>query len=271
MKSNWLYEQGALWTVTVLMALMVLVFELAYRAGRRWHSDTHDAGREVFVAVKVSLLGLLALLLAFTFGMAADRYAERQRLVMDEANMLHRVLLYSSVLPEQARARFQKSLGQLVDARLAFFDARQNLGLVEQAIARTEELHGQMWEIVKNEALLNPWGRGVEDLMRSLNDEWSLHRQRAHAFENRVPDGVVLLLFGGALIALAAVGFAAGIANHRGTTGKWLLVVLLGGTILIVLDLDRPRRGIFRISQEPMVHLKALLERGSGATLSEPH
>ena len=149
MRSNWLYSWDALWIVALLMA---------------------------------------AMLLAFTFGMAADRFAERQRLVTDEANMLHRVLLHSSLLPEPARAQFQKSLRQLVDARLAFFDARQNL---------------------------------------------------------------------------VAVGFAGGIANHRGTIGKWLLAVLLGATIFIVLDLDRPRGGVFQISQEPIVHFKELLNRSA--------
>ena len=36
---------------------------------------------------------------------------------------------------------------------------------------------------------------------------------------------------------------------------------LLGGTIFIVLDLDRPRHGMFQISQEPIVHLKEVLTR----------
>jgi hypothetical protein len=43
------------------------------------------------------------------------------------------------------------------------------------------------------------------------------------------------------------------------------LAALLAGTILVVLDLDRPRRGIFKISQEPMLHLKQLFERDAGA------
>lgn len=262
MKSNWLYDWDALWIALFLMAAMLLVAELGYWVGRRWHSDTHDAGREVFVAMKVSMLGLLALLLAFAFGMAADRFGERQRLVTDEADMLHRVLLYGSLLPEPTRAQFQKSLREMVDARLAFFAARQNLVAVEEAIVRTEKLHGELWGMVKNEALRDPHMRGMEGMMRALNDEWSLHRQRVHAFENRVPEGVTLLLFAGAIIALAAVGFAGGIANHRGTTGKWLLVVLLATTIFVVLSLDRSRSGVFQISQEPIAHVKELLDRG---------
>jgi Protein of unknown function (DUF4239) len=261
MHSNWLYDQSALWITVCLMAAMMLAAEIAYWAGRRWHANTHDAGREVFVAIKVSLLGLLALLLAFTFSMAADRYADRQRLVTDEANTLHTLLLRSSLLPEPARARFQQLFGEFVDARLAFFDARQNLVAVEEAIDRTEKLHDQMWGLVETEARRDlPMGE-AEGMIRSLNDEWSLHRQRVHAFENRVPDAVILLLFTGTIIAMAAVGFAAGIANHRGTVGKLLLAALLGGTILVVLDLDRPRRGLFQISQEPMLHLKQVLER----------
>ncbi|MGB8476348.1 MAG: hypothetical protein WCE61_19880, partial [Candidatus Acidiferrum sp.] len=70
MKSNWLYDQSAHSIVVVLLVASLVAFELAYRAGRRWHADTHDAGREVYVALKVALLGLLALLLAFAFGMA---------------------------------------------------------------------------------------------------------------------------------------------------------------------------------------------------------
>jgi len=263
MKSNWLYDQSPLWIVAGLMVIMILAFELAYAVGRRWHADTHDAGREVFVAIKVSLLGLLALLLAFAFGMAADRYAERQRLVTSEAITLHSLLLHSTLLPDPARTQFRELLGQLVDARLAFFDARRNLAGVEEAIDRTEKLHGRLWELVRNEALRDPSMRGLEGMTRSMNDEWSLHRQRVHAFENRVPEGVILLLFSGAVIALAAVGFAGGIANHRGTAGKWLLVALLGATIFIVLDLDRPRNGVFQISQEPIVHLRDLLSRGA--------
>ena len=172
----------------------------------------------MFVAIKVSMLGLLALLLAFAFGMAADRFAERQRLVTDEADMLHRVLLHGSLLPEPARAQFQKSLRQLVDARLAFFDARQNLVAVEEAIDRTEKLHGELWGVVKNEALRDPRDErhGRHDAGAERRMVASIAR-RVHAFENRVPEGVTLLLFAGAILALAAVGFAGGIANHRGT------------------------------------------------------
>ncbi len=261
MKPDWLYDQGACWIVVVLLAASLVAFELAYRSGRRWHADTHDAGREVYVALKVALLGLLALLLAFAFGMAADRYSERQRLVTEEANILHRLLLCGSLLPLTAHAQFEKYFREFVQARLAFFDAGQDIVAVEGAIDRTEKLHSQLWGLVRDEAQRDPAMKGFDAMMGALNDEWAVHRRRVHAFEDRVPDGVVFLLFVGTVLALATVGFAGGIANHRMMVGKWLLVILIGATIFVVLDLDRPRRGIFRISQEPIIHIKEILNR----------
>ena len=96
-----------------------------------------------------------------------------------------------------------------------------------------QKLHGDLWEIVKKEVLRDPPAQRNAGMIQSLNDEWSLHRQRVHAFEDRVPEGVTLLLFGGAIIAMAAVGFAGGIGNHRGAVGKYLLVALIGGTIFM--------------------------------------
>ncbi len=178
MQSNWLYDRSALWISVILVAGMLLGFEVAYRAGRRWQADTKDAGRDVFVAVKVSILGLLALLLAFAFGMAADRYADRQRLVTDEADTLHRVMLYGSLLPEPERAQYRSLLRQFVDARLAFFNALQNLDAVKEAVNRTEKLHGDLWEIVRKEVARDSQSPRLAGMIQSLNDEWSLHRQR---------------------------------------------------------------------------------------------
>ena len=69
------------------------------------------------------------------------------------------------------------------------------------------------------------------------------------------------MLFGGAILAMAAVGFAGGLGNHRGAVGKYLLVALVAGTIFVVLDLDRSRSGVFQISQEPILHVKEVLDR----------
>ena len=51
------------------------------------------------------LLGLLGLLLAFTFGMAGDRFDDRKGLVVEEANAIGTAWLRTDLVPEPMRTQ----------------------------------------------------------------------------------------------------------------------------------------------------------------------
>ena len=66
-----------------------------------------------------SMLGLLALLLAFSFAMGIDRYEERRRLVILEANAIGTSYLRAQLLDEPHRTRLSSLLVAYTDNRLA--------------------------------------------------------------------------------------------------------------------------------------------------------
>ena len=74
MNSSWLYRQDSIWVVLALLLGMALAGEIGCRLGRRWHPRTDEARMDIIRAILGSVLGLLALLLSFTFAMSADRY-----------------------------------------------------------------------------------------------------------------------------------------------------------------------------------------------------
>ena len=69
-----------------------------------------------------SMLGLLALLLAFSFSMALDRYEERRHLVIQEANAIGTAYLRTQLLDEPHRARLSGLLVDYTDNRIALGD-----------------------------------------------------------------------------------------------------------------------------------------------------
>jgi len=79
MNSSWLYQLDTLWIVIALLVAMALAGEIGSSVGRRWHPRTDDARRGHIGSVLGSLLGLLALLLGFTFAMSATRYDLRRQ------------------------------------------------------------------------------------------------------------------------------------------------------------------------------------------------
>jgi len=64
--------------------------------GRRAGKE-HDAAVGGMVAAE---LGLLAFLLAFTFGFAASRFEDRRQVVLDESNAIGTTYLRTATLPE---------------------------------------------------------------------------------------------------------------------------------------------------------------------------
>src|SRR4029077_11356500 len=62
-------------------------------------------------------LGLLAFILAFTFGLAAARFDTRRQVILDEANAIGTTYLRAGMLPER-REEIQTLLRNYVNTRL---------------------------------------------------------------------------------------------------------------------------------------------------------
>src|SRR5438309_8931228 len=76
-----------------------------------------------FKTVESAVLGLLALLLGFSFAMAVSRYDQRKQLEVDEANAIGTTWLRTAVLDEPMRTEARGLLKEYVPVRIAFFTA----------------------------------------------------------------------------------------------------------------------------------------------------
>src|SRR6476661_10181406 len=108
-----------LWLVFVgLLAGMLLADEFGYRVGKmRFHLAGHEKEPTVGGIVAAEL-GLLAFLLAFTFGLAGSRFEARREALLNEANAIGTTYLRSKMLPEPQRGEVQKLLREYVDVRI---------------------------------------------------------------------------------------------------------------------------------------------------------
>src|SRR5205085_2417370 len=114
--------------------------ECGYRLGHRIEGieDEQDTPLDEMV---VATLGLLAFLLAFTFGLAATRYDTRRQLLLDEANAAGTTYLRAAMLPEGG-AEIRSLLREFVDVRL---EAARERDLTHN-LQRAEALQQQLWE-----------------------------------------------------------------------------------------------------------------------------
>jgi hypothetical protein len=80
---------------------------------------TGKGGQDVST-LEGAALGLLALMIGFTFAMALARFEDRRDAVLDEANKIQTTALRARMLPEPYAAEITKLLGEYVKIRLEF-------------------------------------------------------------------------------------------------------------------------------------------------------
>jgi hypothetical protein len=118
MESNGPLDALPLWGVFIAILLVVLVsVECGYRLGKH-RRNRHEAEKETPVGAMVgATLGLLAFILAFTFGLAAARFDTRRQVLLDEANAIGTTYLRACMLPDR-RDGIEPLLREYVDTRL---------------------------------------------------------------------------------------------------------------------------------------------------------
>ena len=81
--------------------------------------------------------------------------------------------------------------------------------------------------------------------------------KRLAALRNRVPNIVMLALFGIAAVGTAFTGYGSGLEVRRTRLPLYLMALLLSAVLLLILDLDRPAAGFIEVSQQPMIDAAA--------------
>ncbi len=240
--------------VFILFALVALAaYEGGYRLGLWYQRRTPDEKEGPSGVLVGSLLALMAFLLAVTMGMASDRFDSRRQLVVAEANDIGTVYLRAGYLPQPASDQTRELLREYAPLRVDIADDAQR----GANFTRSGEIQAELWAIAEPLARQSPDSELLALYVSSLNDLIDMGETRLTAIEYaRVPQTIILLLFVGAVLTLAMVGFHAGLLQRRSLVGAVVLIVVLGAVITLVVDLDRPRRGFLQVSQQPLYDLQ---------------
>lgn len=142
MQNSGLLDPFPLWTLLPITITIALVsVELGFRVAlyrKQRSTDEPEAPAAGMVGVA---LGLLAFMLAFTFGLAGTRFEARRQLVQTEANAISTTYLRADLLPEPMHTDAQSLLREYVDARLAGTSSDKLL----ESISKSEEVQRRLW------------------------------------------------------------------------------------------------------------------------------
>jgi uncharacterized membrane protein YidH (DUF202 family) len=225
--------------------------------GRRLGARTAGRGGKDVSTLESAILALLALMIGFTFAMALSRFEGRREAVLHEANAIGTTALRARLLPPPHRAEALKLLREYVRIRLDITQRVVAPSELAAAITRSNEIQEALWQqakaVASKDNALVPTGLFIQTLNEMIDNQ----ETRLTAARNRVPNIVLLALYGIAALASGFTGYASGLEARRSRLPVYITGILICAVILLIQDLDRPGAGFISTSQQPMIDTAA--------------
>jgi hypothetical protein len=229
----------------------------ASEIGRLFGRRATGRGGDDVSTLEGAALGLLALMIGFTFAMALARFDARRDAVLNEANAIGTTALRSRLLPAPYAAEALKSLREYVQIRLKITQRVSTKADLKATIDRSNEIQEALWKnamaLATKDAGLVPTGLYIQ----SLNAMIDTQGMRLAAMYSRVPNIVLVALYVVAIVAFSFAGYANGLQARRLRLPVYVMGVLVCAVIFLIQDLDRPGTGFISVSQQPMIDTAA--------------
>lgn len=254
--------------------LIVAAAEVGLLLGQRAAARLPEGEQPHVGPAVAATLGLLAFVLAFTFGAGADRLQAKRALLLDETNAIGTVLLRADLLPEPHRNQAQAILGEYVDLLLdtaargrleMFASSTEEASLrVVAGAAEAKRLHALLWQQAIQVARENPTPTNSLYL-GALNDMFDLLQKRlTTAMQYRMPEVFWFVLYCLAALAMGLAGYESGLVRSRRNNAMWAVALAFASVMTLVIAMDRPQNSAIR--QLPMLDLQADIRAARGAT-----
>lgn len=136
--------------------------------------------------------------------------------------------------------------------QIAFLEVGNDPKGEQHTIAQGRGLHYALWQIAtqsSNYAATDAQLRAVElaELTRVLMNLDDISRQREAARAWHVPEAVLYLLFALAIGSGAVLAYIEGASGHPDRLPTYVVLCLICLVIYLIIDFDRPRRGLMHL------------------------
>ncbi len=248
-----LYAYSSL-TISATLFIVILIFnEFGFRIGRFVQLNTDNEVKSLTGSIQGSILGLLALLLGFTFSMSMQRYDNRSMALIDEANAIGTTVLRVQLLPDQFQNDANDLLRKYVDLRITIgqidLTQREARDSYNQQII---ELQNKLWSLAILATDQDPRPVTTGAFVKALNDLIDSQSKRNALLQMHVPEVVLFLLLIVFVSSGGMLGYSGGLSGKRIVAPVILVSLLITLIVFIIIDLDRPKRGLIQVNQDVM-------------------
>jgi len=212
-------------------------------------------------SIEGSILGVMSLLLGFTFSVAVSKYEARRHLVVEEANEIGTAILRCDMYPDSIRDPLRADFKQYVESRIAYFTAGDDEAKINNEIKNAELISGRIWKRVTLHTNDLDLRVPSQQMIPVLNNVIDIVTTRDAMRVSKVPPLILFTLLFLILIAAFLLG-----SDYEGHKRNYTLVIsyalVMTLTINLISELNHPRKGVINLNavEQKIVNLRELVK-----------
>jgi len=239
-----------------LIASVLLLVDIGYRVGsRRMRFRPHRKISDP--TILASVFGFMALLIAFTFYGAGERFDIRRNLIVQEANAIGTAYLRLDLLPPETQPELREDFRDYLRSRLAVYEQIADAEAMQNALGRSSTVQLKIWKGA-TEAAKNTGPAEKALLLASLNEMIDITTTRTVALITHPPLAVYIMLAIAVITSSILAGYAMATSQVRDWVATVTFSLILGSALYVILDYEFPRIGFIRIDPVDQVLVDTL-------------
>ncbi len=250
------------WLMALVIFLLIILFSwLGFSFRKKQMNDPSFVEPSGAAIIENSLMGLTALLVAFTFSMAASKYENRRQIIVEEANHIGTAILRCDLYPDSVRSLLRTDFKKYVEARIAYYDAGNDEQKMSAALDTGAIYSNKIWKRVA--ALAHNLDNRAKSgqMIPALNNMIDIVTTRDADRKARIPRLIlwVVLLFSLLSAFLSGYGNKTKRRNFL-MIGTFAFMTTI--TLYLIMELDRPKQGLINLdaSEQNIKSLRKMLE-----------
>lgn len=178
----------------------------------------------------------------------------------EEAKAITQAYLRAQTLPQPFNDQASGKLRIYLQNREELYQAQPATSEFYRVIQDTDDQHADLWNDFRALNARYPEALFNEKYSDALSAMVDAHATRVRALEYHIPEVVLWILIVLTVATNFGMGYTRGLAGNQQVFTQLFVTLIVVMMNMVIMDADRPRRGLIQVTDEPLQHVAHLFD-----------
>ncbi|HEX6845993.1 MAG TPA: hypothetical protein VF144_03390 [Chitinophagaceae bacterium] len=258
MNLNKLFDLSPYALLTIIVIFVCAVGYLGYFLRKRWRR--RHADDKIHSRVSGAAIGVLSLLMAFTFSVAITKFETQRRIIAQEAAYINTAILRCDLYPDSIRNLLRAEFKNYIEARIEYYNELDN-DVAAQKLKMASLVSNKIWASVASLSENSEYAMRSAQMIPAITNVIDISITRDGEKISKVPVLVLWVL----VIFMLIDGFILGLEifdKNKPFAVMYANALVMALTLNLIIELHQPRTGLINLDavEQKIVDLRELFK-----------